>query len=132
MIKVQEEPDAIDVSSDARYNLIWIDLISRDVYIGLRPEIALKLAYSLIQIVNNRKDDVVSINPFSSEMTHKKILEEYRIWYKSYHTGRSGQGLRFGQHICNLYLREGMSCPDVYYEENASKVFGKIIDLIGE
>ena len=34
--------------------------------------------------------------------------------------------LRFGQYICNKYLKEGAVCPGIFYEENDGKAFEKI------
>lgn len=34
--------------------------------------------------------------------------------------------LRFGQYICNKYLKEGAVCPTIFYEESDAHAFEKI------
>ena len=34
--------------------------------------------------------------------------------------------LRFGQYICNKYLKDGMVCPSIFYEESDPIAFEKI------
>ena len=70
----------------------------------------------------------MEINPFKPELT-ALICEEYTLWCKSNGLGQDKNGLRFGQHLCNTYLKEGFSCPDVFYEVNVNKVFGKVWKL---
>lgn len=54
---------------------------------------------------------------FEETLTLEILCREYIRWKGS------GGELRFGQHICNKYLKSEGSCPNIFYEEKEDKVF---------
>lgn len=46
--------------------------------------------------------------------------------YVAYVRGEVSEHLRFGQYICNKYLKDGMVCPSIFYEESDPIAFEKI------
>jgi hypothetical protein len=53
---------------------------------------------------------------------HEELSKFYRQWMRMYGDGRdknSGGGLRFGQTLCNCYLRPGCAFPELFYVESA-------------
>jgi len=46
--------------------------------------------------------------------------------YVNYVRGDIDGNLRFGQYICNKYLKDGAVCPSIFYEESDPAAFEKI------
>lgn len=61
---------------------------------------------------------------FWSDFDYSVLTTEYLEWTKNYGMGRSTAGLRFGQALCNCYLKQGQTFPELFYEEDAEKAFG--------
>lgn len=53
-----------------------------------------------------------------------RLLEEYRAWVRG--EVKESEHLRFGQYICNKYLKDGISCPSIFYEGYTPNAFEKI------
>jgi hypothetical protein len=61
---------------------------------------------------------------FCSDFEHSILHSEYVEWTKINGMGRNSHDQRFGQLICNRYLKQGQTFPELFYEENAEKAFG--------
>lgn len=57
---------------------------------------------------------------------NRKILLHRFIYYKV----NEIQDQRFGQYICNNYLKPEYSCPEVFYEKDDYEAFSLILDLL--
>lgn len=53
---------------------------------------------------------------FKTTLTPEKLSEIYQKWYTTDFGGNFG----FGQHICNCFLNDGVSFPELYYERVTS------------
>lgn len=62
---------------------------------------------------------------FSDVFNATVLTDEYVNWIRTWGNGRNGDDLRFGQYLINEY-GNGTSCPAVFYEESAHKVFSKV------
>lgn len=63
---------------------------------------------------------------FNSSLTVDSLEKEFGVWSKSRKT------LRFGQYICNKYLNEGVSAPEIFYDENAGDAYWQIVDILNK
>jgi hypothetical protein len=71
-------------------------------------------------------------NPFKPKLTESLLLREYMDWLRKYGINKNGLDLRFGQHLCNSYLREGEEAPDLFYEEIPGTAFSIALNYIVE
>lgn len=60
---------------------------------------------------------------FWSDFDHAVLHAEYLEWTRSHGMGRNSHDQRFGQSLCNRYLKEGQTFPELFYEENVKKAF---------
>lgn len=60
---------------------------------------------------------------FYSDFDVDRLTSEYIAWCNENGMGRNPNGLRFGQHICNQWLRRGQSFPKLYNEVTASRAY---------
>lgn len=68
-------------------------------------------------------EEYVFIEKFEM-MSIKDFHKMHRDWLNK----KIGVGLRFGQYICNTYLKEGRSFPELYYEFDDKRVFKVLKD----
>lgn len=61
---------------------------------------------------------------FWSDFDHAVLTTEYLEWTRSHGMGRNSHDQRFGQSLCNRYLKQGQTFPELFYEENAETAFG--------
>ena len=61
---------------------------------------------------------------FWSDFDYSVLATDYLEWTNNYGMGRSTTGLRFGQVLCNRYLKQGQTFPELFYEEDVEKAFG--------
>ena len=52
------------------------------------------------------------------------LSREYVAWLRG--EVEVSEHLRFGQYICNKYLKDGAVCPSIFYEESDPAAFEKI------
>ena len=52
------------------------------------------------------------------------LSREYVAWVRG--EIEESEHLRFGQYICNRYLKDGAVCPSIFYEESDPHAFEKI------
>ena len=52
------------------------------------------------------------------------LSREFAAWMRG--EIEESEFLRFGQYICNKYLKEGAVCPSIFYEESDAHAFEKI------
>lgn len=61
-------------------------------------------------------------DPFE-HLNSNLLTDEYINWIANFHLGRDDHGIRFGQYLCNVYLRDGKSFSELFHQENAHKAF---------
>jgi len=58
------------------------------------------------------------------------LADEYIRWVRVNGNGRNKDDCRFGQFICNHYLKNDESCAEVFYEEDATRAMAILVFLI--
>ena len=58
---------------------------------------------------------------FKKELTYISLAEEFAVWSKD------PRILRFGQYICNKYLADGQTAPEIYYEKSPETAYWAIV-----
>ena len=68
------------------------------------------------------------MNKFRKELTLPQLCIHRIEWTRENGNGRDKNDLRFGQRICNEYLKRDESYPEVFYIEEANRAFTMIYD----
>lgn len=64
------------------------------------------------------------MNKFKDTLTVSKLCNEYLAWNDK---PRPCSTLRFGQYICNTYLKEDTSFSEIFYETDPIEAFHMIL-----
>lgn len=60
---------------------------------------------------------------FKGTLDTETLADEYVNWFGENGTKRNCNNLRFGQYLCNTYLREGQTFPDLFYTEGTDNAY---------
>ena len=63
------------------------------------------------------------MNRFKETLTPEALVDEYVGWTLLHKNGRSWNDLRFGQCLCNFYMKEGQNFLELFYVEGAKEAF---------
>lgn len=58
------------------------------------------------------------------------ISDDLQKWLTVNGNGRSDSGIRFGQHLCNTYLKQGESFSELFYAETALEAYRIAMDEV--